>query len=72
MGCPRIPLYPGIITGNEHNPTRHFRLSCGYVHFHLLPPISPETARSFSSAFALKQYVRERMAKAAAEHEVYP
>ena len=67
-----VPLYPGVITGNEHNPTRHFRLSCGRVHFHLLPPISPETARGFPSAFALKQYVRERMAKAAAEHEVYP
>ena len=67
-----VELYPGVITGNEQNPTRSFRLSCGRVHFHLLPPIPPETARAYPSAFAFKQAVRAQMAQACAEHEVYP
>ncbi len=67
-----VDLYPGVITGNEQNPTRHFRLKCGKVHFHLLPPINAETARRFPSAFAFKQYVRNQMAQACAEHEIYP
>ena len=66
-----VPLCPGIITGNENNPTRHFRLSCGKIYFQLLEPISPEAARAFPSAFALKQHVRKLMEKACAENEVY-
>lgn len=67
-----VELYPGIITGNEENPTRHFRLKCGRIHFHLLPPIPATVAQAFPSAFAFKQHVRNLMAKACAEHEVYP
>ncbi|MBR6470308.1 MAG: 1-acyl-sn-glycerol-3-phosphate acyltransferase [Victivallales bacterium] len=67
-----VDLYPGVITGNEENPTRHFRLKCGRIHFHLLPPISANAAQAFPSAFAFKQHVRNLMAEACAEHEVYP
>ena len=67
-----VALYPGVITGNEENPTRHFRLQCGHIHFHLLPPISPQAARALPSAYAFKQRVREQMARACVEHEVYP
>ena len=67
-----VEIYPGVITGNEQNPTRHFRLQCGRIHFHLLPPVDVATIRCFPSAFALKQYVRKQMVQACAEHEIYP
>ena len=67
-----VDLYPGIITGNEENPTRHFRLKCGRIYFRLLPPIDAATARAFPTAFAFKQHVRNLMVKACADHEVYP
>ncbi|MBR4125782.1 MAG: 1-acyl-sn-glycerol-3-phosphate acyltransferase, partial [Victivallales bacterium] len=37
-----VDLYPGVITGNEQTPPRHFRLKCGRVHFHLLPPVTAD------------------------------
>ena len=59
LSCPIIPV---AIVGNEHIPSRDFRITCGHIRIRKLPQIAPELIHSLSP-FQLKNHVRSPLKK---------